>query len=716
MSEKIAQTLQDTFVELQRELANNELKKIIDSTPREISDDEEGLYQYEIPLKDGSGQLVFKYQDKDYYWDQGYFFTFIKYTPLHQGFVCSDFADSFDDELPVYQFTYNDDADEGRGEAGVTSWNEASWKGSSAKKMEKNRAAVLEAWQFLKDFEKFVTNNGDKAQEKYNNINDFLKAVLAQASMAESDIKGMDSDGYFQSIEDDIYQLTMFLEPETNARSPELVLWCSQEGIGAWTETHRHGLPITKCKNLAKAFLEEDEQIYLSSTEGRGEEGTFSFAFDYNEQLDFAKPEIIADKLGHLYRKTREFANLIKNNPDLSINDIKPVPEEYQPFADFVKKLYAILAAGAIKNLEVMPMLSDKMAWSSDSKYVEMNIPLKGDVFLLRIYCSIYGFIEMRLFEYRYGVALRTARDYWENIGNDEDISIKGKGKGETAWLSLQKGMDSLNDEDNDAEDNLKNLNAEKCINELGKFFNKTLELAQKLKKQGFIKSDLADEAIKNLQTELAAVKTSKAEQNSDQKMDCATFLSISCQPNVVLVTEDIAEEEPESGEEATPAVEIPQPVENKEAALPKETLAAFNQFALELTELLKHDPALKNILPPELSPAEVENGAPVIRLDLADSPLKLRIKYDPGENMIDAGFGARVQEGQVASFRKYGRRLKEKNKSQFSINEDSCVFISYQEEKASANKPVLEKADVFAHKVAALYEPALKLYRRLAG
>lgn len=733
MSEKIASALSEVFIQLQEELAEGELKQIIKATPQEITDEGEGLYQYEIPFKRDEGRLVFEYEDGEYYGQSSYNFYIIKYTPLHVGYACLDFAESYDDgDLPVDQFSYEDD--EERGEISVAMFFEGSWKKQGEKKFAKMKDLILEAWEFCKEAAKYVKKNENVAIKEYGQANKFLKDTIDLAASKDSDILPADSDSYFSSEDNDIFQLALYLSADVKPHMPDLTLRYSRDDLLALSKAPRYAMNQDKFKILAKIFLEDDEDIGLYSVDGRGEDATYTFFAQFPD-VDIDSVAEPAKLIDGLYIKTKQFSQLIKDKPNLSIGDLRPLPEEAGIFENFSHNLYLELAAGAINGLNPLPMHTEKAAWGKDEATIEMTIPLAGNVFLLGLTCFHQsGHVRMALYIYRYGLSLKEAREVWDNINDEDMVWIAGKGKKELAWLSVQKNMDELNDgnESMTGVDALARLDPRKCFKELRKFYSEAVKLGRTLKSCGKIDASESETAIDQLRLELSV--GALADENSSGF--AAGETPVMPLPGVGLASLRVQEEngtpavnetsEQELVVEAKTDVDAPNMPEGgrPEDTAPTQDAQAFSEADLQefmasaavIFNILKADGILAPMLPGEIPEATEEGGIAVLRIPLASSPLMLRFRYDPSEKMLDAGWSGNVGDGLVARCRREGKRFKEKNGVEFSLNEDTGVFIAFREEKTGIKIAELDSPAPFAHKLAALYEPTLKFFQKIIG
>ncbi|MDE5833823.1 MAG: hypothetical protein K2H64_12765 [Desulfovibrio sp.] len=226
--------------------------------------------------------------------------------------------------------------------------------------------------------------NEASALREYEKPNKFLKDIVDLAAKEDPDILPADSDSEF--LDNHADELTLQLIVDTKPHTPDLTLWYSGVSAGGWTEARRYDVTATRYKHLAKVFLEGEDYIYPIAPVGRGEDALFSFGFDFTD-VNIDNPCELADIVARLYKKTKEFAILLKNNPNISIGDLRPLPKEAPAFEGFCHDLYSVLAKGAIRGLAPLPAPPGKCAWENDEYTLEMTIPLKGDVFLLNLSC-----------------------------------------------------------------------------------------------------------------------------------------------------------------------------------------------------------------------------------------------------------------------------------------------------------------------------------------
>ncbi|MDE5833821.1 MAG: hypothetical protein K2H64_12755 [Desulfovibrio sp.] len=162
-------------------------------------------------------------------------------------------------------------------------------------------------------------------------------------------------------------------------------------------------------------------------------------------------------------------------------------------------------------------------------------------------------------------------------------------------------------------------------------------------------------------------------------------------------------------------AEENPAPEPVREAESFASYLTTFAESAAVIFRLLKNDARLAKILPEQISAPTEESGLLVVRLSLVASPLKLRLRFDPAQRMLDAGWAGNAGDGVISRCRKKGRRLGKEKGASFSLNEDTGVFVVFREEKVEKMAEP-ENPDAFARKLAALCEPTRQMYQSLVG
>ena len=151
-------------------------------------------------------------------------------------------------------------------------------------------------------------------------------------------------------------------------------------------------------------------------------------------------------------------------------------------------------------------------------------------------------------------------------------------------------------------------------------------------------------------------------------------------------------------------------PIAEKPASRPADSSSAFRKLAATILNLLKNDANLAKILPDQPGDPMEEDGVLVCRAPSRESPLALRLTYDPANGLIGAGWEGNVGDGLVGRLRKW--RKKARIDASFDIDYNTGIFSVYIAAAADGNKPALAEPGAVADMVTGIYEPTLNLYK----
>lgn len=591
----------------------------------------------------------------------------------------------------------------------------SSWRKPSQKKLARMESYASEAYRLFNKLESEAEENGDMAYKEYDAANGFFKAAMEFARQTEPGIAAVTEDSFFGS--DNTGSTNLFLGLDAAKDMPGITLAMDLEGnVTVWAEGDRQGMALKRFENLANAFLSDEDEIGLLGGQGKGSDATFEFCIglDFSRE-DIARqgPRFLADKIVAVFRKTKEFSNLIKANPDLTINDLRPVPQEFLAFENFGKELYAALAEGAVKGIDPMPMLSDRMAWGKDMYTLEMSFPLAGPVFLLKVSCTTGGYLEMAFYGYRYGSTIKVMKDNWAEI-SEERYAVKGTGKGASAWFVTAQAIDSLMGKE-DLEETLNSLSPRRCLMDIGKFYKKVVRLAKALKGEGNIDDEEAENQIEMLRAELATSAPESDAKDSTEAAKATAAIATELKVETESTSSDPDEESEEDQEEDTADGVSTSESQIRAGDLSSELKSAFKDFASALVAGLKSRAEMKDALSgdagePELADAKIE-----VVVHGLDSAPSLRISYRPAENAIAAGWEIGFEDSMAALYEDEGERMERSSGAKFEIDEDAELFCIMQNEECHDARPHLAHLEKFVTKVARMYEPVRKLSRKVA-
>lgn len=709
---KIYESLQESFSQLQGNLASGLLKKVIAAKPQNLHEEDE-VYTYAIPLLNSSGSLTFNYDD--FYSE----FSFKLEMPVakNQGFAFYDsWMEMEDEEEAHWEYESGDDHD-----TVLVSKNlERSWKRQSARMLSNMEECSELVWNFWKKLEKGAAKKADQSDKEYAAFNNFIKGIVSHAAESKPAIVAPDGDNNCYFSPNDEYCLTLDFEAVTKPHHPQLAIsfYPDENTFVILSIANRHGLKKTACETLATAFLEDEEGIEFLSADGRGEEADFTFYMSLEisrESLSSQNSAKIAAAVARLYKKTEEFAKLVKENPAISLNDIKPIPAECQSFEDFWPLLYKELTANTIKGLTALPIGRQKLVWSQEKNFLEMSFPIEGDIFLLKLKLSVYNYLQADFYGYRFGATANEMKDAWEDLADDVCRTVKGVGRGEKAYFILSQPIQAYDDQDRTEIGDFQNiLSMEALIRELGQFFAKASLLAKELKKAGKIRKAEAEAEIDKLRKELAPA----SEPARQAFPGVATIKPIERRESAEMALPEFGDNEEKetdsSGQEGM-AAHVEEESVAESAGFSDADKASLSAIADSLLEILKQNEELRNALPDSVGEVSIINNRLVVLLPVANTPLFLRVRFDPEEQTLDAGWIGSFKWSMLGKCRKDGEKLKKKIGVNFFINVEEFHFSFFKQEDAKGKHPKLEKVEDLGKKVRHIYQPVLQYSRMMS-
>lgn len=656
MSEIVARETRQKLTELVEILAQGIFENVLPPITPEVKDNGAGTYKAQIPLRDNAGSFAVTYADTEFFSRASYRISVRKSAEPGQERLYRQLAA----RVPATgaQWEYQDN-----GQKSYLNFYAdliRPRRGGVQEELEMLADCAGSVWTLAQELTDPATISRRKNQQLGEDLSHLLKSAVNLAAKSETSVNPASD---CEPVETDL-GFSVEYHAEMEPGKPGLAIVWRNGYFHARAQASRAGYSREACAELASAFLKDQWEVELENAQ---EGDTFSF---YSKsalaeaELANAAPETLARKIAALCARTAEFAKLLAENPDLTVDSL-PIPAKFEPFRDFCQRLYARLAAGAIPDLRPYPM-SAGMKWVS-TYHLKMEISLEEPVFLLVIrFAILNGAIYWELYGPSYGVSPKQLPERWKAFsasGEKEQISP------EDGYFSVLK---RYRPKGATVDDVLATLSVEEALPSLTDFYAVFLAF------------------VKMLAKEEGAV--SAAPPKSPEKA--------------------------ETGEQQNP---VPEMADSRQAGVDGEirrlcgaSLTPFKKFVSALLADLKSAPALESLRPDERrEPSLAENRLSTV-IPLPDAKVRLRVRYSPAEETLAAGWQGEIPEGMAGMCRRAGRHLRGRTDMEFAHAANESSFSIYTEAQIPAASLDQADAAAFAASLKSGFEFASQIAREL--
>lgn len=657
MSDIIAEETRQKFQAVAERLTSGIMKNAMPSVALKVQDIGADTYKAAITLKGNLGRFTLSYADPKSSGNQGgYTVSIRKPVPSGQKKLYTERAEAVPD--PTAKWEYRED--NGPPYLEIHRKLTAPSKISPQNELDMLFQCAKQVWTFYLELTDPETVERRKNPVLRETLNTLIKRAVDLAAKSEAAV-GPANGGCLSDPAADT--LAVEYRSEEDAARPALVLLWRDGYFHAHARASRSGHGKDACDALAAAFLKDQWEI-----EAENDPNTESFSFYTKsamsrEEAQNAQPEPLARKIAELCSRTAEFAKLLAENPDLTVDTI-PIPAKFQPFEEFCRGIHQRLKDGAISSLIDLPE-PESLAMKWFSTYtLEINMPLKEQVFLLSIrFTIINGAIDWVLYGKSFGTAPQSVAELWKSFGKPGGIDKIETTEGTVTIVRRYRPEGA-----SDVNAILKRLSPDEALPFLADFYGDFL----------------------------ACVKTLEAN-------------ALNAEPQNDASGEEKAQGARKSGTNL--ALESQVPVNGETRRVCGACLAPFKKFVARLRENLKSSAPLDALLMDNnLEPSLADNCLST-RIGLRDTNLRLWIRYNPAEERVSAGWQGDIHEGMAGMCR---WRLRKQKNTEFDISPDESWVVIYKKMNLSPNDLENAEAAPLGNSLKGCYDQATLLLKEL--